>query len=136
MSKKIILTILGLLILLIILFFVGRQVVLNSRASTTTTQLPTRENSYIFASPIQAQGNGQEKIRINVFLLDSQGLGVSQKTVTLSSTPMLNIEAVQPQTDDFGKAIFNLSSSLPGKYQISASTSDFVLKQQLSILFL
>ncbi len=136
MSKKILLTTLGLFLTLILLFFIGRQVILSSRASTTTNQLPTRENSYIFASPIQAQANGQEKIRINVFLLDSQGLGVGQKQVTLSSNPSLNIEAVQPQTDDFGKAIFNLSSSLPGKYQISASTPDFTLKQQISVLFL
>ncbi len=136
MSRKIIFTLVGLILFFVVLFFVGRQLIFTSRASTTNTSLPTRENSYIFASPIQAQGNGQEKIRINVFLLNSQGLGVSQKQVTLSSTPSLNIEAVQPQTDDFGKAIFNLSSSIPGKYQISASTSDFTLKQQLFVLFL
>lgn len=136
MSRKIIFTLVGLILFFVVLFFVGRQLIFTSRASTSNTSLPTRENSYIFASPIQAQGNGQEKIRINVFLLNSQGLGVSQKQVTLSSTPSLNIEAVQPQTDDFGKAIFNLSSSIPGKYQISASTSDFTLKQQLFVLFL
>lgn len=136
MSRKIIFTLVGLILFFVVLFFVGRQLIFTSRASTSNTSLPTRENSYIFASPIQAQGNGQEKIRINVFLLNSQGLGISQKQVTLSSTPSLNIEAVQPQTDDFGKAIFNLSSSIPGKYQISASTSDFTLKQQLFVLFL
>lgn len=136
MDKKIIIVIVIILSLILTTFLVTQTTILGSRASNPNSSLPVKDNSYLFASPLQAQGNGEEKIRINVFLLDSRGLGVSQQKVSLSTTPLLTIDPIQPITDDLGKAIFNISSNLPGKYQISAQTNNFNLNQKITVIFL
>lgn len=135
MDKKIIIIIVIILSLTLTTLLVTQTTILSSRASNSNSSLPAKNNSYLFASPLQAQGNGEEKIRINVFLLDSSGLGVSQQKVSLNTTPSLTIDPVQPITDDLGKAVFNLSSNLPGKYQITAQTNSFDLNQKINIIF-
>jgi hypothetical protein len=132
--KKIFFTILLIFGLITGVYLVTQTTIFKSRA--TSTHLPTKENSYLFASPIQAKADGQEKIRITVFLLDSNGLGVSQQSVTLNVPPGIQIETLQSTTDDLGKATFNLSTIYPGKYTISASTSTLNLSQKINLLFL
>ena len=117
-------------------YLVTQTTLFKSRASTTNVRLPVKENSYLFASPIQAKADGQEKIRVTVFLLDSQGLGVSRQSVTLKVPSALQIETLQNTTDDLGKATFNLFSTYAGKYEISAFTPDFSLSQKINLLFL
>ncbi len=134
--KKIFLIILLIFGLITGVFLVTQTTLFKSRASTTSSHLPVKENSYIFASPIQAKADGQEKIRVTVFLLDSNGLGVSQQSVTLNVPPGIQIETLQSTTDDLGKATFNLSTIYPGKYTISASTSTINLSQKINLLFL
>jgi len=136
MTKKIIIIILLGLALLLTLVLITQTTIFNSRASNTNSHLPVKENSYLFASPIQAKADGLEKIRVTVFLLDSNGLGVSQQSVTLKVPSALQIETLQGITDDLGKATFNLFSSTPGKFEISASTSTLNLTQKINLLFL
>lgn len=135
-TKKIIFIIILIFGLITAIFLVTQTTIFKSRASNTNNRLPVKENSYLFASPIQAKADGQEKIRITVFLLDSNGLGVSQQTVILKFPSILQIETLQSTTDDYGKATFNLSSTTPGKFEISASTSNFSLSQKINLLFL
>ncbi|MBI2029970.1 Ig-like domain-containing protein [Candidatus Gottesmanbacteria bacterium] len=95
----------------------------------------SQENSYIFASPLQAQSGRQQQIRITLFILNSQGLGVSGETVSLVNDLGLTIDAVQPVTDNYGKAIFDLSSQNPGKYKIMAKIGSTTLPQSVTISF-
>lgn len=134
MPKKVFLIILLLLGLALGLFLLSQSTILSSRASTPTT--PNRENSYLFASPIQAKADGQEKIRVTVFLLNSQGLGVPGERINLNYPSSLTLETLQTTTDDLGKATFNLSSTTPGKFEISASTPSFNFSQKIKLLFL
>jgi hypothetical protein len=136
MTKKFLFIILLILGLTTTVLIVTQTTIFKSRASTSNSHLPVKENSYLFASPIQAKADGQEKIRVTIFLLDSQGLGVSQQLVTLKVPLALQVETIQSTTDDLGKATFNLSSSVPGKFEISASTSDLNLSQKINLLFL
>jgi len=91
------------------------------------------QNSYLFASPLKAKADLQEKIRITVILLDNQGLGIKDQKIELISDQALEIEAIQAITNDSGTAIFDLSSSSPQNYQISAKTGSYTLPQQLTI---
>jgi len=136
MTKKIFYIILLIFGLITGIYLVTQTTLFKSRASTTSTRLPVKENSYIFASPIQAKADGLEKIRITVFLLDSQGLGISHQSVSLKVPFPLQVETLQSSTDDLGKATFNLFSTTPGKFEISASTPDFSLSQKINLLFL
>lgn len=93
------------------------------------------ENSYLFASPLVSQANGSSVVRVTVFLLNNQGLGIPHQTVSLKLSAGLTVSRIQPDTDNFGRAIFDLTSTTPGEYTISASTSDALLSQTVSVVF-
>lgn len=92
------------------------------------------ENSYAFASPLQAKAGG-EFIRVTVFILDGQGKGIKNKRVTLGSNTSLKINEIQSSTDDLGKAIFDISSTLPGLYVIEPVVEGAKLNQKLNLLY-
>ncbi len=93
------------------------------------------ENSYVFASPIAATADGTSIIRITVFLLNNQGLGVAGKNVSLKITGSVNVANTQPTSDNMGRAIFDLTSSTPGSYTVSAEVEGVLLPQTVSISF-
>lgn len=93
------------------------------------------ENSYVFASPTQAQADGKAKIRVTVYLLNSQGTYVEKQQVNLKSSGNTNITPVQPQSDNMGRAIFDVTSQTPGDYILNAEVSNAALPQKVSISF-
>lgn len=94
------------------------------------------DNSYVFTNPLKAQADGKEKIRVTVFILNSQGLGVLGKNVSISLDSHLILDAVQPATDQSGKALFDISSSTPGEYYLEVSVDEFKLPQKTRLTFL
>ncbi len=103
-----------------------------SLGSATSVSL---SNSYVFASPLSAIPDGVSIIRITVFVLNNQGLGVSDQEVTLKNTESLNVSKTQSLTDSFGRSFFDVSSTTAGNYTISASVGGSVLPQKVSISF-
>jgi len=93
------------------------------------------DNSYIFSTPSQARANGQEKVRLTVFILNNQGLGVLGKKIFIGTDPSLNIEAIQGLTDNYGKAYFDISSSKAGEYFLEIKVDDTALNQKAHIIF-
>lgn len=94
------------------------------------------ENSYVFASPMSAAADGTSIIRITVFLLNNQGLGISQEKISIKADrSSVSIAQTQPTTDTTGRAIFDLTSSAPGRYKISAEAQGVALPQTVSIDF-
>lgn len=131
------LIIIGILLicLIITIILIPKNIVFFSKATSSNNAIVTLENSYLFASPIQAKADGLERIRITVFILDNRGLGVSNRIVTLNLPQHLINVRVQPITDESGKAIFDLLSSTPGSYDISAITDNRELPQKLRVVF-
>lgn len=95
----------------------------------------SKENSYVFASPISALSDGTSLIRVTVFLLNNEGLGVVGQVVKLQSSHTITITDIQPITDAFGRALFDVSSTNPGTYTIAADIAGVVLPQTVSIAF-
>ena len=93
------------------------------------------DNSYVFISPLRAQANGQEKVRLTIFILNNQGLGVLGKKVELTNDPGLKIEAIQLITDNLGKASFDISSTKAGEYYLDVNVDGTKLKQQGHLSF-
>lgn len=113
--------------------FFGRA---SSTSSARISGSLSLENSYLFASPISAAADSSSVIRATVILLNDQGLGVSNEKVNLRLSgvgPLVN--PIQPVTDTFGRAIFDLSSNVPGSYTISAELSGGSLPQTVSVVF-
>lgn len=143
MNKKL-LTIFSLIFFVIVVLgvIVMAVIALNSRTaffsqakSSRSDSLISSENSYLFASPLQALAGGNEKIRLTIFILNSNGLGVSGKKVDLVADPSINIEEAQAVTDSYGKAIFDISSSNSGNYTIGASVESNSLPQRVQVVF-
>lgn len=78
-------------------------------------------NSYIFAAPISASADGDSIIRIQIFMLNNQGLGIGGQNIELTASSVLKVDPVQPITDSYGKAIFDVSTSTSGDYTIKAA---------------
>jgi hypothetical protein len=93
------------------------------------------DNSYIFSTPSQARANGQEKVRLTVFILNNQGLGVLGKKIFIGTDPALNIEAIQGLTDSYGKAYFDISAVKPGEFFLEIKVDDTALKQKAHLVF-
>ena len=108
-------------------FFTGRASL--SQASFSI------DNSYVFSTPSGARANGQEKIRLTVFILNNQGLGVMGKKIFIGTDPALNIEAIQGLTDGYGKAYFDIASTKPGEYFLEIKADDTGLKSKAHLVF-
>lgn len=130
------LTIVSILILFlgsITFIYMRWEVNLPGRASTVGKL--SLENSYVFASPLSACSDGISLIRISVFLLNDQGLGVSGQKVSLKAPGGLSISAVQDVTDSLGKAYFDIASFTAGTYALSAETNGKTISQSVNIGF-
>ena len=136
MKKHLIFLILFLLILVSFSFFFGLYEVrfFKSRASVFQASFSV-DNSYLFVSPLRAKANGQEKIRITVFVLNNQGLGVLGKELFLSPNPDLLVDIIQGKTDNFGKAFFDVASTKPGEYYLEVSVDGQKLPQKAHLSF-
>jgi hypothetical protein len=98
-------------------------------------------NSYLFASPLSAAIGG-EKIRVTVFALDGQGKGTPSKVAGLSCVNALScqtgglvVAGVQGETDTLGQAIFDVSASTAGKYELQAQVEGQVIPQTVTVSF-
>ncbi|MGI6278684.1 MAG: Ig-like domain-containing protein [Patescibacteria group bacterium] len=114
-------------------YLVRSQAILRGGASQAMIYSP--ENSYIFGSPLTAKANDQEKIKVSVFLLNNQGLGIEGRNVELTADPGVNIEESQSQTDTTGQAVFYLTSPSVGRYQVKAQSEGQPLPQVLTVNF-
>jgi hypothetical protein len=104
------------------------------RASVTIKDISV-ENSYVFVTPIRSKANNDEKIRLTVFVLNSQGLGVLGQKVTISSDPSLVPEAIQGITDNFGKAIYDISATKAGEYYLDVTVGSQLLPQKAHLSY-
>lgn len=135
MKKSLLIVIILIIALLVSLTLVFRTTIFTNRAVNYTDNSPILSNSYLFASPLQANTKNNEKIRITVFVLDNQGLGVANQSVTITSQQNLTVENIQSTTSDTGQASFDISSTTPAKYPISAKVGTNQIPQSISVTF-
>lgn len=126
-------------LLIILISFVGvfglyEVKFFNTRADVSQASFSV-DNSYIFSTPSQAGANGQEKIRLTVFILNNQGLGVLGKKVLIETSSSLKIETIQGSTDNYGKAYFDISSTKPAQYFLEIKIDDKALNQKAHLVF-
>lgn len=96
-------------------------------------------NSYVFASPLTASIGG-EKIRVTVFALDDRGRGIAQQNVSVTCRQTadcqgVSFEGVQAQTDTLGRALYDISSSSGGKFEVQATIEGVALPQSVTVTF-
>ena len=116
------------------LYLVARTTIFQKRATSSNSSY-VLENSYLFASPLQAKADGLEQIRLTVFLLDGRGLGVASQTVSLSLPKNISVTNQQEITDSTGKAVFDIVSSFPQTFYATASVAGAKLPQKVRVVF-
>jgi hypothetical protein len=134
-NKSIIVIFFLILVLLASLTLIFRITIFYGKATTVNQSPVVLENSYLFASPLQAKADGQEQIRITVFLLDGRGLGVVGQPVTLLVPQTVTVDHSPATTDDTGKVTFDLSSPVASQINIQAQTNGKTLPQKVHIVF-
>ncbi len=99
-------------------------------------------NSYVFGAPLVVSADGQTKVRISAFLLNSQGIGVPDKLISLTVAPKtagtegeVQIKEVQPGTDKFGKTVFEIVSDYPGQFVVTALVDGLEFPQSVTVTF-
>lgn len=105
------------------------------RASMIQTSFSI-DNSYVFATPLQAEANGQESIRVTVFVLNDQGLGVPGRNVSINVPGSVVQKAVQQVTDQYGKAVYDLTSGKAGEYYLEIVIDTISLPQKVRVTFI
>jgi hypothetical protein len=134
MNKQLFPALAVLLVLLLLLsVFANVRLIISSRAAGEGNY--SAENSYLFASPLEAQANGEDKVRFTVFVLNSQGQGVPNQQVMLSKAPELITEQQNSLTDSYGRAVFDLASKVAGEYVVEAVIDGTKLGEALKIKF-
>lgn len=93
------------------------------------------ENSYLFASPLVAKANSLEKITVSIFILSDQGLGIAGKKVSLFSSPQLQATTVKGETDSRGLTLFEVTSSVPGQFNLWATVPEGQVQQAVTVNF-
>ena len=132
--------------LLLALFYLANTVVPRvllyfSQASNAPGEF-SLGNSYVFGSPLVAQANGQDKIRVTAFLLDDKGRGVPGRQIELAvkakkggESVLPQIKAVQALSDNFGRVVFELVSTVEGQFVAAASISGLEFPQAVTLTF-
>ena len=80
-KKYLIIAIILSVVFIISLILVIRTIISTKKNGNNKQSTVSLENSYLFASPLQAKADGKEKIRLTVFVLSGQGLGVQNQKI-------------------------------------------------------
>jgi hypothetical protein len=133
-----------LLLSIISLFFIAQRLV--PRVIVYLTQAArsnkySLSNSYVFGAPLSAPADGKTRVMVNAFVLNDEGRGVEDVTVELQvvpkegSTGTPQVNQVQPVTDNFGKAVFEVSSTSVGQYVATAVVDGMEIPQTVTLTF-
>lgn len=122
-------------ILLFSSLFLNVRFLLSSRASSGALENVSAVNSYLFASPTQAKADNSDVIRVTVYVLNGQGKGVTGIPVSLVVPASVGVKPVQPVSDNYGKATFDLTTRNSGTYTVAANAEAKSLGESISVSF-
>ncbi len=136
MDKKLV----GLVSLFFIAFFVLMAAILFGRTLTQLTTAkeditPSSTNSLMFVWPLTSKADNQAQVNINVFVRSTNNKFIPNKLVTVSTT-LGNIKVLSNTSDKNGQTSFALTSSVPGKAELSATIDNSIpISQKLTVQF-
>lgn len=127
-----------LIVILLFIFLTGYwlyQATYYSNQARATLSAISIDNSFTSTNPLKALANTKERIRLTIYVLNDQGLGASNSKTTLSADKNLIIEDVQSITDQYGKAIFDISTNTQGIFSIDVYVDGKLLKNKATVNF-
>ena len=120
---------------LIFVGFMAVKVIPNIFVTWTKAAPSTKvslSNSYLIGGNILAKADGLDMCVVNVFVLDSNGKGVSGVNVVLDGFDGGELQAV---SDVSGKALFEVASKKEGQFVLRAIIGGVPLDKTLKVTF-
>ena len=135
-NKKIVFLIIGGVLGIGLLYYLSstvipRVLVTFSKAAPAT--MVSIKDSYVLGSRILARADGEDKCKVNVFLMDKKRKGVAGKRVELVG--MSDLVVVKGVTDNNGMASFEISSSEAGQFELTATVEGVPLSRGAIVTF-
>lgn len=121
-NTKYILALVGILGGLIVLYILSSNVVPKLLITSSKAAVETKmavSSSYVIGGKTMAKADGTDACVVNVFLRGSDDKAVAGKTVILSGLD--SITPKQVKTDIDGHAKFQITSTVEGKFEITAA---------------
>jgi hypothetical protein len=125
----------GILGIIVVLFVATLVVpkVLVTLTKAVPSSIISIDNSYVLGDKMLAKADGQDKAVVNVFVLDKDSKGVAGKTVSLRGNS--KIDPATEITDNQGKAVFNLTSTVETQDKITAVIEGVSMGKTVTVTF-
>ncbi len=136
LKKKQIVMVVALLISVVVLFLVAyslvpRIFVTLTKAAPATTVSVT--DSYVIGERILCKADGEDKCKVNVFLLDKNGKPVVGKSASM--TGGAEIDTLNQLSDKDGKVSFEISSRTEGQVDLQVAHQNVPFGSSVTVTF-
>lgn len=134
---KLLLSVLGVATGVTGIYFSATRLVPNVLVTYTQAEpekIVSMADSMVIGEKLLARADGTEACVVNVFVLNSDLQGVVNKQITVSSTGGVIPESIKT-TDENGKASFEVVSSSPGQFEVTAMVEGVPLERGVTVTF-
>ena len=136
LTKKQMVMLIAVLVSFVVLFVIAYSLVprimvtLTKAVPATTVSLT---DSYVIGEKILCKADGQDKCKVNVFLLDKNGKPVVGKSASM--TGEAEIDTLNQLSDRDGKVSFEISSRTEGQVGLQVTHQNVPLGSSVTVTF-
>lgn len=136
MNKKNSLMIVGLMLGMGVVYVTASQAVPRIMVTMTRAAPEKRidiQSSYIIGENLLAKANGKDMCKVNIFVLDKNGMGVPGKRVELTGAS--GARTLNEITDKNGKVTYEVVSTVEGQFKLGANIEGVPMGKGLTVTF-
>lgn len=126
------LVIVGMILVFVLAYQVVPKVMVMWSKAAPATKVSTTD-SYILGEKILARANGEDTVKVNVFLMDKDGKPVTGESAELTGVD--DIKYINQLSDMTGKVSFEIKSAVSKQYKIKALYKGNQIGKELVITF-
>lgn len=107
--------------------------VLVSLTQAAPAQDVSLADTIIIGEKVLAKADGEDKSKINVFVMDKSGKGIKGKSVELTGN-LVGLP-MNSMTEDDGRAVFEVGTTTKGQYKLGANVEGIELGKFVTVTF-
>ena len=124
------------LVALVAMYVLASKVIPNVLVTVTKAGVGTRvsfADSYVIGERLLAKADGEDKCKVNVFLMDEHGRSVPGRSVVL--TGMSGIIETQGMSNKNGQVAYEMVSDKEGQFGLKATVEGVEIPQTVTVTF-
>ena len=121
---------------LALMYVLASKVIPNVLVSVSRAGVGTRvsfADSYVIGERLLARADGEDKCKVNVFLMDEQGRSVPGRRVMLAG--MGGIVEPQGMSNKNGQVVYEMVSDKEGQFGLKATVEGVEIPQTVTVTF-